>query len=153
DVNMYKWLDTRDWLNSLKPGLSDQDGIAQFFWNSGGIYKIDSDLAHQFFDYDPSINVPPIAKFRHPLTGDPWGMWMASIIDSNAYVAGAWNVQTDEPNGYKLKIGIGPIPQEPWYDYIVDALEWIPMTIGGAVADVLSEIQSLVCSNPAAAAQ
>jgi hypothetical protein len=153
DPNVYKWFDTRDWLNSFKPGLSDQDGIAQFFWNSGGVAKTDAQLAHQFFEYDPPLNVPPISKFRHPITGDTWGIWMAAIIDSNAYANGAWNVQTDNPNGYKLKIGIGPLPQEPWYDYIIDALEWIPMTLGGLAADALSAILSLVCSNPAQATQ
>jgi hypothetical protein len=152
DQYTYKWLTPADWVDAFRPGLSTSPGITTFFWNSGGVYKSDTELAHQFFEYDPALNVPPTAKFRNPLTGETWGVWFAAIIDSNSYAMGAWNVQTDNPNGYKLKIGIGPIPQEPWYDVILDALEWIPMTLGAIVSDALAAILSLVCSNPQQAA-
>jgi hypothetical protein len=78
-----------------------------------------------------------------PLTGETWGIWVAaSRTQCNA---GAWNAATDDPNGYKLKVGLGPIPQE--YDYIIDA-RLDPTTLGGLVATYCCDSR-LVCSNPA----
>jgi len=149
DVYTYKWIWIADWLESMKKGLSTKPNVGRFFKY---LTQSDQQLAHQMFDYDPTLNIPPLAKFRHPITGDTWGVWFVGVPNDSSISLGAWSTAIDSPNGIQLKIGIGPIPQEPWYDYIVDALEWIPEMLGTIASDILGAIRGLICSNPAQAA-
>ena len=146
----WKWFFVSDWLESLKVGLSQQPGIINFtkVLQPG---QTQADLVNRLFTYSstPNWNWAPMSKFRHPVTGDMWGVWVVFVQDSSEVVLGAWNPIGDKPNGYTMQIAIGLIPSEPWYDYIVDAIEWIPGVLGQLASFVVGGLLDIICSNPA----
>jgi hypothetical protein len=155
DPYTYGFYTPWNWLESMKPGLSTQPGSFFTFieasgWASTGGHLYDA-IASRLFSYDRTDNLPPIARFKNPLTDEDWGMWLVLNPDAGDIAIGAWNSATDRPNSYTFNVAFGPIPQEPWYAYIGDAIMWLPAKLGELADDLISALEGLVCSDPAQA--
>lgn len=187
DVKTYKCYSDYDW--ALYLGLKTRGQLQALFGSPQDVVgELKPDLMTQWTcDIMDSTctNQYPIAKWNHPATitytpvgsmnPDPnhsvsgtevWGLWCKlALPDSGPGQAfGFWNPTLQRPQPYVLYVGFGKIPQEPWYNQVLDALWFVPSLIAqglNAVAQgtialgtaVISAIQNLVCANPQAALQ
>lgn len=102
---------------------------------------------HNFFS--SGTNVAPFAKFTHPTTGDTWGLWMGIHTDAGGWWGlgvGEWNTVTDAPATAVLEVVLAPMPSEQWYDYMLDALLYIPGLIVEALGDLVSVVGDIACA-------
>jgi len=155
DPNTYTWYSPCDWINAIGPGDASTPGVSNFvYWLPVG--QTINDLVDRLFNYSeqPGWNLAPAAKFRHPITGDTWGVWLVLMQQGDTSTApGQWSTLLGGPAGFSLQIGLGPIPSEPWYDYLFDALMWIPAALGEIASFVVGGLLDIICSNPTAVAQ
>jgi hypothetical protein len=148
DTNSYRQLQFYDWWDALKLTGNEWPAIDY------GISLTRDNMTQWQSQYDPTagVNVTPVAKWKHPKTGDMWGLWLALVpMSTKAGTSAVWDSKIDQPPwATVLQIGFGPIPQEPWYDEALDVLAFIPATILDATAAVveftISAIQDLICS-------
>lgn len=98
-------------------------------------------------EFNRNEDDPPFAKFKHPITGEDWGLWISISAAGGADNAtiGQWNTSTDAPLGAVMQIGLGPLPKESWWDSFIDALEWIPTIIGEGLFDIGQWLGQMAC--------
>jgi hypothetical protein len=99
-------------------------------------------------NFDSMKNGPlPIAKFKNPITGANWGLWVTLPSVTGFADEGQWNTSTDAPNGASsfLQIAVAPIPQETFWDQVMDVVDWIPTELGAALFTIAGWMSAFVC--------
>lgn len=90
--------------------------------------------------------VSPIARFKHPTTGEDWGLWVSidpvgDPIYSTSHTRAGVAVPPRERRSMGLWFTVQKIPEAPWYSGILKKLFYIPIMLGRGWYD-------LVCGNP-----
>lgn len=158
DPNTYSYYSASVWLNALSP-----------IFGTIGFYLPSQTLTPSLLsNYEALKNGPlPLAKFKNPITGANWALWItlpgpgAACATPSATCTsdpttgalttpmvpgeGLWNTAIDVPMGAQLQIGISPIPQETFWDEVLDALAWIPTEIGEALWTLAGWMSTFVC--------
>jgi hypothetical protein len=194
DPNTYSYYSWASWLNALSPVFGQQGlylnpqpkfvfgGVGNPFGNpfAGAGGPNGGGSRDYGFQMGPNtitnwnsmqLNGPwPWAKFKHPVTGADWGVWVAfggadacasaqgfaNIDDGHLCPVnaingeGLWNSAADAPFGATLQIGIAPIPQESTLDSIeegiVSVLGWIPTQLASVGFVLAKWMEDFACS-------
>jgi hypothetical protein len=71
--------------------------------------------------------IAPVAKFKHPITGDDWGVFL-----SLRHAFSGRNMRPDD-NYPIMTIYFARIPGKPWYHKVWGVISYIPAKIGAAI--------------------
>jgi hypothetical protein len=147
DPYTYSYYSQYTWLSALSPAM-----------NAIGISLPPQMLTPALLsNFDALKNGPlPIAKFKNPITGVNWGLW---VTMPSLGTEGTWNTNTDHPFGAAvpskggstdqwggMQIAVAPIPQETFWDQVMDVLDWIPTELGELTFVLSDWMSAFVCS-------
>lgn len=137
DPNVYGYYSHEQWVQALSPDFL-KNGIG---WLVPGDYLTPANTTQ----FNRNQNVPPVARFKHPITGGDWGLWITITSIKSVTIDGSWDTSIDAPDSAIMQVAMGPMPQEGWWDDFIDALQWIPISIGEALWDVGQWLGGFVC--------
>lgn len=153
DAQTYTYYSHAQWLQALGANLGQQ-----LNWLS-----YDADLASSnTTQFNRNKDLAPFAKITLPnipiVPNTKWGLWLSvPYAPGSSYATtgaggrgmnspeGIWDPGISGPAFSVFQVGMGPLPQEGWWDKFIDWLDSIPTALLGGLVDVGSFLSSVMC--------
>lgn len=100
--------------------------------------------------------VAPLMKFKHPVTGEDWGVWLkfqqvGPVIESVSHTSTVQPGVQYPPlktQSVALALTVQKLPSDPWYKAILEVIFYLPAKLFDLILSTGKDLLDLACSDP-----